>query len=152
MIDNQAEIKRKIEEIVSSLGAELIDFRIFNVSGKMTLRCVVDHPLGGITIDNCAAINKKAVIFLESSKLLGDDYTVEINSPGLDRPLKTSKDFLRVQGKNVSLWLVEPVEDKDYLEGEVIKVSDRELEIWHKDKKVKINLDKIKIGKEKIAI
>jgi ribosome maturation factor RimP len=152
MIDNQAEIKGKIKEIASRLGAELIDFRIFNTSGRNTLRCVIDYPLGGITIDNCAAINKKVVIFLESSKLLGDDYTVEINSPGLDRPLKTNKDFLRVQGKNVSLWLVEPVEDKDYLEGEVIKVSDEELEIVYKDKKVKINLDKIKIGKEKIAI
>ena len=101
---------------------------------------------------DCTKVNKKVFSYLEDSNSLGDDFTVEINSPGLDWPLKRYQDFLRVRGKIVSLWLNEPICDKEYLEGEVKEVRKCSLSLLHKDKILEIDFSKIKTGKEKIEI
>ena len=90
--------------------------------------------------------------YLEESKTLGEDYTVEINSPGLDRPLKEPKDFIRVKGRTVSLWLKEPVDKKDFFEAKVLSSDKNVLHLNYKGKDLDIAFDKIKLGKEKIEL
>jgi len=150
MVDRDRQIQLKVQDIVKEAGVELLEFKIYPSSGKNTLRCVVDLPEGGITLDSCAAINKRVVAYLEESGNLGSDYAVEVNSSGLDRKLHTFKDFLKAKGRNISLWLNEPVEGKEYLEGRVLAVDDDKLSIGYKDKILKIKFNKIKVGKEKI--
>jgi len=150
MTGDREEIRVKVEEIVKSCGCELIDFKIFSSRRRNTLRCIADYPKGGITVGDCTKINKSIFTYLDESGALGEDFAVEVNSPGLDRPLKTAKDFLRVKSKAVLLWLNEPLEDKTYFEGEVADVDDECLSLLVKDKILKISFSKIKSGKEKI--
>ncbi len=152
MVDRNRQIQLKVQDIVKEAGVELLEFKIHPSSGKNILRCIVDLPEGGITLDSCAAINKRVVAYLEESGNLGSDYAVEVNSSGLDRKLHTFKDFLKVKGRNISLWLNGPVEGKEYLEGQVLAVDDSKLSLDYKDKILKINFNKIKVGKEKIEI
>lgn len=152
MADRDKQIQLKVENIVKSQGAELIDFKILFPGGKYILRCIVDRQEGGITLDSCVAINKRIVAYLEESECLGEDYVVEINSPGLDRKINQPKDFLKIKGRKISLWLNEPVEGKEYLEGQVLDVSDDKLLLGYKDKILKVDFNKIKVGKEKIEI
>lgn len=152
MEDRNKKIQREINDIVESLGAELIDFKIFYSSKRCILRCLVDTSEGGIALNSCAKINKKICAYLDESNCLGDNCTVEVNSPGLDRKLKISKDFFRVKGRMVSLWLNEPIEGKEYLEGKVVAVSDAKISLDYKDKIVEIEFSKITTGKEKIEI
>jgi len=152
MVDRDRQIQLKVADIVKEAGAELLELKINSSSGKNSLRCLVDLLQGGITLDSCAAINRKIVTYLEESGDLGSDYTLEVNSPGLDRKLHTFKDFLKVKGRNISLWLSEPVEGKEYLEGQVLALGDDKLSLSYKDKILKINFNKIKVGKEKIEI
>ena len=152
IVDRDKQIQLKVGNIVKEVGAELLELKIHSSSGKNILRCVVDLPQGGITLDSCAAINKRVVAFLEEAGLLGFDYAVEVNSPGLDRKLHTFKDFLKVKGRNISLWLSEPVEGKEYLEGQVLAIDDDKLSLSCKEKILKINFNKIKVGKEKVEI
>ena len=147
MVDRDRQIQLKVADIVKEAGAELLELKINSSSGKNSLRCLVDLLQGGITLDSCAAINRKIVTYLEESGDLGSDY-----SPGLDRKLHTFKDFLKVKGRNISLWLSEPVEGKEYLEGQVLALGDDKLSLSYKDKILKINFNKIKVGKEKIEI
>lgn len=152
MADRDKQIQLKVEDIVKGQGAEVVDFKILFPGGKYTLRCVVDRPEGGITLDSCVAINKRVVAYLEESECLGENYAVEINSPGLDRKINQPKDFLKIKGRKVSLWLNEPVEGKEYLEGQVLDVSNDKLSLGYKDKILKVDFSKIKVGKEKIEI
>lgn len=152
MLNNKEELRSKVEDIARDQGAEVLDFKFFSYAGKQTLRCLVDYPQGGITIDVCTKINKKIFSYLEESGILGDDCVIEINSPGLDRPLKEPRDFTRVRGRIVSLWLKEPVDDKNYIEGQVIDIDKDILYLKYKGNDLKIAFNNIKLGKEKIEI
>lgn len=148
--ERDKEIQLKVRDIVKEEGALLIDFKVFFSSGKYLLRCLIDYPQGGITLHTCAAINKRIFSYLDESNILGDDYTVEVNSPGLDRPLKEASDFLRAKGRIISLWLKEPVCQKSYLEAEVVGIKGNKLSLLYKEKPLEINLNKIKFAKERL--
>jgi ribosome maturation factor RimP len=150
MVNSEEEIKLKSAEIIEAQGAELIDFKIFSLRAKSIVRCIIDYPDGGITMGDCAKINREIFSFLEESNLLGQDYTVEVNSPGLDRLLKTGKDYSRLKGKIVSLWLNERLNGTEYLEGEILATDLNTLRILYKGKALDINFDKIKAGKQKL--
>ena len=152
MLSRNKTFQDKIKSIIQEEGAQLLDYKVFIVSGKSVVRCIVDYPTGGITMDDCVKINRKIFSYLEDNDFLGDDYAVEINSPGLDRPLKEYKDFLRVKGKTILLWLNEPVCEKEYLEGKIEEVNENKLSLLYKDETIDIDFSKIKLGKEKIEI
>ncbi|UCD14836.1 MAG: hypothetical protein JSV34_03690 [Candidatus Omnitrophota bacterium] len=151
MIDKeQDKIKVKVEQILKEKGIDLVEFSLFFSRGSCTVRCLIDYPAGGITLDECAAVNKEIFSFLGEGNLLGENYVVEVNSPGLERKLKTYKDFLRVKGKIISLWFKSPFEGKQYLEGQLADVDESQLCIKNKSGVFKINFNQIRVGKEKI--
>jgi ribosome maturation factor RimP len=159
-IIDKEKIRKGIEEIVSRFGAEIVEFKLFSSAGRFICRCLVDYPEGGITINDCARINQEIFSFLENSKCLGEDFVVEVNSPGLDRDLKTKEDFLRVKKRSICLWFDEPfVFEKEgkkkqvnYLEAELEDVKEDKLVINFLNKLWEIDLNKIKLGREKIKI
>lgn len=161
MLDLQDKIKLDLEKLLQDKDIDLVEFKITPVAGGFNLYCIVDHPYGGITIQECADINKQFVEFLDRSKILGEYYTLEVNSPGLDRKLINYKDFLRVKGRVVCLWLSSPIkvlvkpnkeEDRNYLEGQVLEVNERKVSLQIKNLIKEIDFNIIKLGKEKIEI
>lgn len=150
MIDKRELVQKEIKSIIEKEGVDLIDVKVYFTRSKFIVRCLVDYPSGGITIDKCVGINKKISFYLNETNVLGDTYEVEVNSPGLDRLLKNSKDFFRIKGKTVSLWLNEPVCGKEYLEGLILEVDEDKLVLDYRGETVNIYFSKIKTGKEKI--
>jgi ribosome maturation factor RimP len=140
-----------IKPLLESEGIDLIEVGVFAGFGKYTVRLLIDYPQGGINIETCAQVNRSVVSFLKEGDLLGEDFTVEVNSPGMDRPLKTQKDFSRVLGRTLCLWVNDCVETRKYLEGELIKVTENYIELKVKDNISQIELSAIQIGKEKIC-
>jgi len=145
-------LREKVERIIAEYGAEIVDFKFSFYAGAYSLRCLVDYAAGGISIDKCAEINRKISNFLEESNLLGEDFILEVNSPGLDYPLKNYKDFLRIKGNIVGIWLESPIEAKTYLEGEIIDANERNVALKAKDKVYTVELEKIKIGKARLDL
>jgi ribosome maturation factor RimP len=148
----EQELKLKVEEIIRDSGMHLIDLVVFSSASKVIVRCLIDYPQGGVTIDDCAGINQKIFSFLETTGLVGDDFVVEVNSPGLDRPLKLWRDFLRVKSRKVSLWLSKPFEGRSYIEAEVVDVNEDKLSLKVNDRFLKLPFSFIKIGKEKVEL
>ncbi|MDD3296910.1 MAG: hypothetical protein PHU64_06065 [Candidatus Omnitrophica bacterium] len=144
-------IKAKVKEIVEAEGAGLLSFRVFFTQGVNVIRAVVDYPKGGITLGVCAGINKALDNYLQDSGLK-ENYAIEINSPGLDRLLKEPGDFLRLKARQAGFWLREPVCGKEYVEGQVIEVGEKNLLLSGKAGKVFLSFDKIKAAKEKILL
>lgn len=149
-MDNEQQIQSKVKKILEKEGLDLVELKVFYSGGKSVVRCLADYPSGGITIDECARVNKLIFSFLDESKLLGENFAVEVNSPGIDRALKTAKDFMRVKGKLVSFWLNQPIEDKEYLEAKVLDVSEKKVCVEKGGKEFEIEFEKIKLGKERV--
>ncbi|UCC95558.1 MAG: hypothetical protein JSW40_02110 [Candidatus Omnitrophota bacterium] len=149
--DSQKEtIKSKILECLESEGMELVELRIFHSQGRYTVRALIDYPQGGVTLDECAKLNSKIFSFLEKSNELGQHFIVEVNSPGLDRPLKNQQDFLKAEGRALCLWLNEPVEGKQYYEGKLKKADEEGLQLETKGHILTVSYSQVKLGKEKI--
>ena len=100
--------RERIVEEIAKLGAELLEIQFRRVGQKSTITFVVDKP-GGITLDDCVVVNRAlSRLFDEMTELIQGSYYLEVNSPGLDRPLKNQKDFARSLGKKVkAVWRVD---------------------------------------------
>jgi len=97
-----AEIVALIGEVVTQRGAELVDVQCAGSDRRPVLRVYVDVA-GGITADVCAELSRALEARLEASGLVGDRYVLEVSSPGLDRPLQTRRDFVRLIGRPVQV-------------------------------------------------
>ncbi len=150
MIPNKDQIQFKIKNIIKEEGFELLESKIFFLNGNYVIRCIVDRVFGGITLSECSKINREIGSYLYEEKVLGERYSIEINSPGLDRPLKIPRDFMKVKGRKILLWFKEPVCGKVSLEGEILGVEENELILNYKGETLKIDFNKIKLGKEKL--
>ena len=71
-------------------------------SGQLMIRLLVDR-VGGVTIQQCAQANQQIRNAIEASGIVPENYTVEVSSPGLDRPLVTKRDFERAIGEDLKL-------------------------------------------------
>lgn len=142
------EIVEKVKGLVSNLlqdkEIELVDIVYRREGPKMVLRLVLDKK-GGITLDECGAVNEQLGELLDKENVLAEGYILEVCSPGLDRPLKSKKDFDRVADKFVRVNTYGPVDDKREHVGKVVSCDDKIVEIELKSERVirKIPLDKI---------
>ncbi len=143
----RASIDQKIQECLRQFpDVEVIEQRVFFSAGKCTVRLIVDYPRGGISVERCAEVNRSlAAVFFES--YAEEDFTVEVNSPGLDRMLVTEKDFLRREQETIGVWLKEPFNGKSYFEGVCRGVRDNQLLIEEKHRLVTIPFSLIHQGK-----
>lgn len=140
-------IKDAISNLLSDKAIELIEIKYRRESGGMVLRLLVDKE-DGITLDECTSLNNEIGGILDEKNVIEDKYTLEVASPGLDRPLKTRRDFERVMGKRIYLHTYEPVNDKRDYEGIVLSVDDEKVTVDNVD----IRLDKISKAKLKIEV
>ncbi|MGO4907994.1 ribosome maturation factor RimP [Pseudorhodobacter sp. W20_MBD10_FR17] len=89
-------IDRRLAEIVTpaieDLGFELVRIRLMSGKEKI-LQIMADRPEGGIIVDDCAKISTAVSAILDVEDPIEDNYTLEVSSPGIDRPLTRLKDF-----------------------------------------------------------
>jgi ribosome maturation factor RimP len=97
-------IQALIEPILAERQLELVELTCRPQGRQLHLRVLVDR-VGGMTIQRCAEANQRIGRALDESGLIEDSYTVEVSSPGLDRPLVSTRDFERAVGDDLSLQL-----------------------------------------------
>lgn len=83
---------------------ELVDVEYVREAGTWYLRAYIDKE-GGIAVDDCALVSRRLSQWLDETDFIDDSYILEVSSPGLGRPLKKEKDFLRGVGKAVEIKL-----------------------------------------------
>ena len=81
---------------------ELVDVEYVKEGGIFYLRAYIDKE-GGITVNDCEAVAREMNVFLDEKDFIPDSYTFEVSSPGLGRPLKKEKDYIRNMGKEVEI-------------------------------------------------
>ncbi len=132
----QLKLEAFIKKSIESQGFDLIDFNIKGHKNDLMIQITADKPNGGISIQDCAIINKSLVAAIEQEQLLPPEiFSLELSSPGLDRPLVTRKDFLRLVDQELHFWLKEAVGGKKETQGLLKSVGESELTIIIKGKK-----------------
>ena len=98
--------EQKTEElllpIVEEHGFELVDVEYVKERGTWYLRAYIDKP-GGIAVDDCEVVSRAFSDILDEKDYIEDTYIFEVSSPGLGRPLKKEKDFVRSMGEEVEV-------------------------------------------------
>lgn len=102
-----AQVEELAEPIAAELGVDLYDVQCRLESHGFVVRIVIDRP-DGVSIDDCASVSRQVGHILEVEDLIECPYHLEVSSPGLDRPLKRGKDFIRAVGKKAKVTTTEP--------------------------------------------
>jgi len=144
------ELNELIGACLSRQNLELIDLICRDEGNNLVLRILVDVPGGGITLGECALLNRKLGELLEEKNIIDGNYVLEVYSPGLDRCLKTQKDFSRLLNKEAVFFLNDLVGGKCQWQGVISKVDDKSVSIGHSGQVLEIPL--IKINKAKLVI
>lgn len=98
------------EPLLATMGLELVELEYKRFGRSMVLRLFIDRP-GGVTLDDCADVSRELSQVLDVEDFIREHYTLEVSSPGLDRPLKKESDYLRYTGRLVKLRTFELLPD-----------------------------------------
>lgn len=142
------EVVRIAEPIIETANAELVDAEYLKEGSERIVRLYVGLQEGNISLDELAELNRKISDGLDESDVTEESYTLEISSPGVNRPLKKERDYLRFRGSKVDVSLYESVDGlkkftcvlTDYNNGIFLFTNDRKQIEVSADKVAKINL------------
>jgi ribosome maturation factor RimP len=106
MADNsityRGKIMQLIEPVIESEGMEIVDVECLKMKFRWLVRIYIDKE-GGVTISDCSEISKQVGDILDVYDVIPGSYTLEVSSPGLDRPLTRDKDFIKYRGSVVRI-------------------------------------------------
>ena len=100
--DYEAKTEKLIMPIVEANNVELFDVDYIKEGQDWYLRVYIDKE-GGVTIDDCQAVSRAFNEILDKENYITDQYIFEVSSPGLGRPLKKEKDYIRSMGKELEI-------------------------------------------------
>lgn len=98
----EAKTEELILPILERLGFELVDVEYVKEASLYYLRTYIDKE-GGITVNDCEVVAREMNVLLDEKDFISESYTFEVSSPGLGRPLKKEKDYIRNMGKEVEI-------------------------------------------------
>lgn len=114
MANNRGDICERVtgivQPILDSMQLELVDIEFVRLGRESALRLFIDKD-GGVTLDDCADVSRELSAILDVEEIISVNYTLEVSSPGLDRPLKKAQDYERYAGRLVKIRTYEPFPD-----------------------------------------
>ena len=130
MIDK---IKEIINPILQEEQAELVEIIFKREAGRLVLRLLVDKD-NGIQLSDCIKLNGRISQALDEQDIIQESYIIEVDSPGIDRPFKTKRDYERAVGRLVRVTLNERILDKKEYIARLKEISDTGVKIDVKNK------------------
>ncbi len=134
-----------VKPIADGFGLEVLEVLYEKKPDGMNLTIVIDKD-GGVTIDDCELLHRAIDAPLDELDPIECSYTLNVSSPGIDRPLKTERDFRRNLNKEISVKLYKPLDGKKEYKGILTDFDDDTFTIVvGKNKKVFVKKDAAKI-------
>lgn len=98
----EARTEELITPILERMHFELVDVEYVKEGGTWYLRAYIDKE-GGITVNDCEDVAREMNEILDKEDFVEESYVFEVSSPGLGRPLKKEKDYIRSMGKEIEI-------------------------------------------------
>ena len=90
-------------------GYDLVEVEVTGQGGVRILRIYIDKEPGGIRHVDCATVSQLLNPLLDADNFISDNYILEVSSPGIERPVRKSKDFERFTGESITINTISPV-------------------------------------------
>lgn len=116
-----------LEPPLRALGYELVDLET-RTGGNGLLRIYIDQE-AGVNLEDCARVSRQIGTLLDVEEPLPGSYTLEVSSPGLDRPLRTAEHFERFVGQQAKIRLMLPIEGRRNFKGRLCGIEDENVVI-----------------------
>ena len=117
-----SQVEAVVGPVLASRGLSLVDTQWKREGRRWVLRFFVDRP-GGVSIGDCQGASREAGDVLDVTGLIEPAYDLEFSSPGLDRELRSEREYAWAVGRDVRCWVREPVEGRTEFSGRLLAVS-----------------------------
>ena len=127
--------------VAASHGLAVFDVQFRREASGMVLRVQIDRPgpaataEDSVSVDDCAAVSRDLSAVLDVEDIVSTAYTLEVSSPGLDRPLRTADDYRRFAGRRAKLVMREAVDGQTFFKGRLGGVEDGRVVIEGEDRR-----------------
>jgi ribosome maturation factor RimP len=124
---------------------ELVDVEYLREGGRWVLRLFIDKP-GGVSLDDCQEISRQVEKLLDVEEPIATSYSLEVSSPGIERPLKTPAHFERFAGNEVEIRTFGPIGEppRRNFKGRLLGIStEGDIGVEIDGKEFRVPLDKV---------
>jgi ribosome maturation factor RimP len=122
-----AKFEHKLTELlrpaVEEAGKELLGIEFISAGQHSVLRLFIDHEKG-IDVDDCAEVSRQVGALLDVEDPISTEYSLEVSSPGLDRPLFTKEHYQAIIGETVNVRLSMPLNGRRKFKGILDAIED----------------------------
>ncbi len=115
-------LRAMLEPAVELLGFELVDVGFSGTGEHALLRLYIDSDRG-VTVDDCAQVSRQVSAILDVEDPVPGRYTLEVSSPGLDRPLAKRRDFERFLGETIKVKMSRPIAGRRNFTGQLTRME-----------------------------
>ena len=135
--------EEKVTPVIEQLGYEVVEIEYAKKSDGMNLTFFIDND-NGIVIEDCEKVSRAINDLLDEINPTDDQpYILSVSSPGLDRPIKSDRDFKRNMGKQIEVTLFAKVNGKKKFEGELTDYNHDSFTIKVKDEEISFNKQQV---------
>ncbi len=133
MTDKATHISALLAPTVASLGLELLGLEYLPSPGGAVLRLYIDVPEAEaearhVTIEDCESVSREVSAQMDVEDPISGNYTLEVSSPGIDRPLFSPAQFARFAGEQAKVGLKLPQDGRRRLQGRIVRAEAGEVE------------------------
>ncbi len=116
-------IREYLEGLLKEKALELFDIQFRREGHGWVLRIFIDNE-DGISLEHCRDVSREVSYYLDVEDIIDHAYSLEVSSPGLERPLRSVEDFLRFVGKKARVKFHDAIEEQKVFDGVIEKVVD----------------------------
>lgn len=136
------QLQALLAPVVEALGYECWGVEFISQGRHSVLRVYIDRP-EGILIDDCEAVSRQVSGILDVEDPISSEYTLEVSSPGMDRPLFTLEQFAKHAGEQVKIRLRSPYEGRRNYQGILRGVEEQDVVVLVDDHEYLLPIDSI---------
>lgn len=107
---------------VEEVGKELLGIEFVSAGKHSILRIFIDHE-NGINVDDCAEVSRQVSALLDVEDPISTEYSLEVSSPGLDRPLFDLSHFQAVIGETINVKISMPLNGRRKFKGKLVSIE-----------------------------
>lgn len=128
--DVAQQVRHTAARVAESYGLEVFDVQFRREAGGMILRVQIDRPgpaasaEESVSVEDCAKVSRDLSAILDVEDMVPLAYTLEVSSPGLDRPLRRGDDYRRFAGRRAKIVMREAVDGQTYFKGRLGGMDD----------------------------
>ncbi len=142
MASKQEQLQALIGPVVSSLNCELWGLEYLTQGKYTTLRLYIDAS-EGVTLEDCEKVSRQVSAVMDVEDPIDGEYTLEVSSPGMDRPLYTLEQYARYIGEMVNLRLRLARDGRRKFKGKILAVEGDQVRVAVDDKEYLLAVDSI---------